>query len=307
MAITILSALLPIIFVTALGWFAGARGMFKPEASGVLAAFVVKFALPLSLFVAAAKAKPSDILNPPYLAALFLGLVGCFALAALLGRFVFKHSSGEAGMQGLAASFPNMAYCGPPVLAAAVGPAGILAVVIGNLILALVMMPAALVLLSHSKGSKGGLLSALREAISQPLVFLPIAGAALALAGVSLPRLAVTAIDEVGNAAGGAALFTLGLILSRIKFQLNREILLNLAIKNLLQPALLLGGGMAFGLTGAPLKEVFLLGVLPAATAVPTLALANGTYAEDAAATVLASTVFSIVTISAGIAIAAQL
>lgn len=304
---TILSALAPIIFVTALGWFAGARGVFKPGASGVIAAFVVKFALPLSLFVAAAKAKPSDILNLPYLGALFLGMVGCYVLTAVLGRCAFKHTPGEAGLQGLAASFPNMAYCGPPVLGAAVGPQGILAVVIGNLILALVMMPATLVLISRSKGSGGGILASLREAVSQPLVFLPVAGVALALTGIPLPPLAVSAINEIGNAAGGAALFTLGLILSGIRFHLNAEILVNLAIKNLLQPLVLLGGGLAFGLHGALLKEVFLLGVLPAATAVPTLALANQTYAEDSAATVLASTTLSILTISAGIAIAAGL
>ena len=101
--VTILSALAPIIFVTALGWFAGARGVFKPDASSVIAAFVVKFALPLSLFVAAANAKPSDILNLPYLGALFVGMVGCYALAAILGRLVFKHTAGEAGLQGLAA------------------------------------------------------------------------------------------------------------------------------------------------------------------------------------------------------------
>ena len=305
--LTILSALAPIIFVTALGWFAGARGIFKPEATGVIAAFVVKFALPLSLFVAAARAKPSDILNLPYVGALFVGMVGCFALTALLGRLVFKHTDGEAGLQGLAASFPNMAYCGPPVLGAVVGPSGILAVVIGNLILALVMMPTTLVLLSHGKGSGGGILSSLRDAVSQPLVFLPVAGVVLALTGIPLPPLAVSAIDEIGNAAGGAALFTLGLILSRIRFSLDADILVNLGIKTFLQPVLLLGAGLLFGLQGNLLKEVFLLGVLPAATAVPTLALANQTYAEDSAATVLASTVLSILTISAGIVIAARI
>lgn len=307
LAVTILSALAPIIFVTALGWFAGSRGVFKQDASGVIAAFVVKFALPLSLFVAAAKAKPADILNLPYLGTLFIGMVGCFVLTAILGRWVFKHNAGEAGLQGLAASFPNMAYCGPPVLGAVVGPSGVLAVVIGNLILALVMMPATLVLLSRSKGGGGGIGTALREAMSQPLVFLPVAGVVMALAEIPLPSLAVSAINEIGNAAGGAALFTLGLILSRIKFHVDTEILINLGVKNLLQPILLLGAGVVLGLHGALLKEVFLLGVLPAATAVPTLALANQTYAEDSAATVLASTTLSIVTISAGIAIAARL
>ncbi|MFC0267448.1 hypothetical protein [Kushneria aurantia] len=58
------------------------------------------------------------------------------------------------------------------------------------------------------------------------------------------------------------------------------------------------------GLRGDLWKAAFLIGVLPSATAVPTLALNSGIYSDEAAATVLVSTLFAIVTISAGIAVA---
>ncbi|MEX5486631.1 hypothetical protein IC611_17520 [Proteus mirabilis] len=37
-------------------------------------------------------------------------------------------------MQALSVSFPDMAYCGPPVLLATVGSSGLIAMVVGNLI-----------------------------------------------------------------------------------------------------------------------------------------------------------------------------
>lgn len=303
----IATALAPIIFVTALGWFAGARSILKPEASGILAAFVVRFALPLALFLAAATAKRGDILNPQLLGTLFAGLVGSLTIGVVVGR-MFGHGAAEAGMQGLTGSFGNMAYCGPPVLAAVAGSGGTLVVVLGNLILSIIMLPIALVLISHGsmdgKTQAGGFGRSIRDAVTQPLFFLPVAGLVLALLEVPIPRLLSGAVDEIGKSAGGVALFTLGLILSGISFRLDRDVIANTIMKNVVQPALLLAFGLLFGLSGASLREAFLLGVLPSATAVPTLALAHGVYAEEAAASVLASTVLAIVTISAGIAIA---
>ena len=110
-----------------------------------------------------------------------------------------------------------------------------------------------------------------------------------------------------GAAAGGTALFTLGLILSGMKFRLDREIALNVFVQNLVQPALILAVGFAVGLRGDPLKAVFLIGVLPSASENAMLALANDTYREKAAASVMASTAFAIPTISGGIAIAEHL
>lgn len=300
---TIVSALAPIALVVMLGWGSGRWKVLPDNASTVLAGFVVTFALPLSLFLAAAAAKPSDILNPPYLAALAAGLLGSYVIALLLARFAFGRATPEAAMQGMTASLPNMAYCGPPVLIAVVGPSAVLAVVIGNLIVTLILIPTTLVLL----GGSGGFGRAIRSAVLQPLVLLPLFGAVLAVTGIELPSILTSSVDEIGKAAGGVALFTLGLILSRITPRLDRDVIVNVALKNILQPLLILGAGLAVGLSGDLLREVFLLGVLPAGTAVPTLALAHKTYSDEAAASVLASTLFAILSISGGIAIARTL
>ena len=78
-------------------------------------------------------------------------------------------------------------------------------------------------------------------------------------------------------------------------------------MKNVVQPAVILTAGLAFGLKGPMLAMAFLIGVLPSATEAPTLAMAHETYAREAAATTLLSTLFAVVSITVGIAVAAGL
>ncbi|WP_323147865.1 AEC family transporter [Pseudomonas oryzihabitans] len=299
---TICQALAPIVFVTALGWFAGRWGVLPQTASKPLATFVVFFALPIALLLAAAKTRPEQILNLPYVATLAVGLIGIWLLGLLLGRCRGGRNWREGAMRGITVAFPNMAYCGPPVLIAAIGPSAVLAVIVGNLIVTLVVIPLSMLLLSG-----GGGLQAVGKALRQPLVILPLVGLMCALLGIHLPPLLLAATDEIGRAAGGVALFTLGLILSGIKPRIDREILLNVTLKNLVQPLVMLGVGLAVGLQGELLKQVFLLGVLPAATAAPTLAMAHGVYTEDATRSVLFSTLLAMPAIALGIVLAGSL
>ena len=67
------------------------------------------------------------------------------------------------------------------------------------------------------------------------------------------------------------------------------------------------GVGLALGLDAPMLKMVLLTGLLPSVTEVPMLSIAHGTYAQKAAATTMISTIFAIVSISVGVAIAVRL
>ncbi len=299
---TILAALSPIVLGLMVGWFSGKYGFIKREYSQAFADFVVKIALPFALFLAAAQAPPSIILNLDYLLALAVGLIVSYGVGFLGGKFLFKHDKKDSAMQALSASFPDMAYCGPPVLLATVGSSGLIAMVLGNLIYTVIILPFTLLIISGTKQGQGPL-KTFGNAIKQPLVFLPIFGAILAIAGVKLPDILQNSIDEIGKTAGGVALFFLGLLLSGIKFTVSKEIVFNVVIKNILQGALILGTGLAVGLETDLLKAAFLIGVLPTATAVPALAISNKAYTEAAAGTVLLSTICSLFSIIAGIAI----
>ena len=314
MILTIATALLPILFVVGLGYAAARANIIPSSAAGMFSKFVVDFALPLSLFLAAAKAKPSDLSNWRYGLALLAGLLGTFLVAAVVGRLVFGNDQRASAVQGLTCCFPNLAYCGPPVLGAVVGPTGILAVVIGNLILSVIVLPLSLVLIGGDPGKadasqgKGALLmSSLLGAVKQPLVWLPVLGVVFAFSGLHMPDLLASTTNEIGSASGGVALFNLGLMLAALPLRISREAVVNVAMKNVMQPVLLLGAAFLFGLHGTLAKEVFLIGVLPSATLVPALAHADKAYESQAPLTVMASTLFAIVSISIGVAIAGRL
>lgn len=315
MVSTISSALLPILFVAFLGWLAVRLQLFDRHATTAFSTFVVRFALPLALFLAASRAKASNLTDAAFVASLAAGLVGTYVLGLLLGRYVFRLDMRASALQGLSCSFPNLAYCGPPVLLAAVGAQGLLAVIVGNLIVAVVIVPFTVVvaqLAAPPRGSKAAedwllVRQSLLGAAKQPLVWLPALGAVLALLGVHLPAMTDGAVDEIGKAAGGVALFTLGMMLAQNPMRLGRDVLANVALKNLVQPAIMLGAAMVVGLNPVLTKQVFLSGVLPTATESAVLAQRNGAYEREAADTTAASTLFSIVTISCGLAIAAAM
>ena len=148
---TISSALGPIIVGGGVGLLAGYTGFIKREYSQAFADFVVKIALPIALFVAAANSNPKTILDFDYALAMGMGLILAFIAAYVVGKLFFKHDRANASMQALCASFPDMAYCGPPILLATVGASGLIAMVIGNLIYTIIILPIALMLMGGAQ------------------------------------------------------------------------------------------------------------------------------------------------------------
>lgn len=144
---------------------------------------------------------------------------------------------------------------------------------------------------------------AIGSAILQPLVILPVAGAILSISGVVMPEILQNSINEIGSAAGGTAPFFLGLVLSGVKFRISWSIAVAVMLQNIVMAALILGVGLLMGLQGKMLVAAFIIGVLPSATAVPAIAVSHDALVDESSSTVLVSTLFSILTIAAGVAI----
>lgn len=302
MLTVICSAMGPIIFVLAIGFFCGKKNYFSEEATQAFASFVVNIALPLALFLAAATVSPNVLLNGKYFLSIAVGLIVTFIIGLLCSRLLFKHNTKDSAGQALAVSFPDMAYCGPPVLLATVGSSGLISMVIGNIIYTVIIIPVVMLLLSRDT-SNVSIISTLKSAVQKPLVILPVLGAILAISGIKLPKIVYDSVDEAGKCAGGVALFFLGLMIARIKLKANTEIIFNVFIKNILQGALILGTGLLLGLDHELLKAAFVIGFLPTATAVPAICITSKAYVENSASTVLLSTLCSFVTIIIGIII----
>ncbi len=194
-----------------------------------------------------------------------------------------------------------MAYFGAPILAAMFGPIGFLAVVIGNLVTSLLMLPLTIVLTSISDKQEAGhtdiwpiLGHSVFAAVINPIVWLPILGAVLSFSHVTPPGPALTSVDMIGRAAGGTALFALGLMLYGEPVRINANVLANIGIKNFLQPAMMALGVVLFGVVGASAQQAIITGAVPTATAAAMFALKNKTYTADATSTILIGTIFGI-------------
>lgn len=302
---TVLNGLLPVAVAIVLGWLAGRLGLLKHDDAAVIGTFVIRFALPFALFEGAVTTSPDKLGNTGLALCLGLGLMGVYFIALGVGKFAFKHDLRTATMQALVCAFPDMAYFGAPILAVVFGPPGFLAVLIGNLITSILMLPITIVLTQLSGDGSSGhewgdvrqvLLQSLGRAAINPIVWLPISGAVLSFCGVKLSGPVLGSVDMIARAAGGTSLFALGLMLYGERLRINANVLANLGMKNFLQPALMVLGAALFGLDRHSAHQAIFTGAVPTATAAAMFALKNRTYTADATSTILLSTIVGIVT-----------
>ncbi|KEA53453.1 MULTISPECIES: AEC family transporter [Mangrovibacter] len=300
----LLSSLFPLVFIMVLGWLSGKLGYTRREDASVLATVVIRFALPLHLFMGALKTDPEKIQNLPFMAVLVFGLMGSWLLALLISRFVFRHDIKTSAIQSLVCAFPDMAYFGAPVLAVLIGPEGFLGVLIGNLITSVLMIPLTIMLIRMGeKGSEseavslGSMIAAnLFKAVRNPIVWIPILGVLLSLSGLKIPALLESPIEMMGKTAGGISLFALGLLFYGERPAFNIHTLTNISIKNLIQPALMVAAGLAVGLSHTFMQQVVIIGATPSAIAAGMFAIRSDTYVESASSSILLGTALGIVT-----------
>lgn len=302
----LLQSLFPLVFIMLLGWLSGKLGYSRREDANVLATVVIRFALPFHLFVGALNTDPEKIQNLPFMAVLVIGLMGSYLLTLFISRFIFRHDIKTSAIQSLVCAFPDIAYFGAPVLAVLIGPEGFLGVLIGNLITSVLMIPLTIVLLrmgdSNTSGASAELglgrmiMQNLFKAVRNPIVWIPILGVLMSLAGLKLPHLLSSPIEMMGKTAGGISLFALGLLFYGERPTLNIQTITNIGMKNLIQPAMMAFAGLAFGLSHTFMQQVVIIGATPSAIAAGMFALRSDTYVESASSSILLGTAIGVLT-----------
>ncbi|SCC12934.1 AEC family transporter [Kosakonia oryziphila] len=300
----LLQSLFPLVFIMLLGWLSGKLGYTHRKDATVLATVVIRFALPFHLFIGALNTNPDKIKNFSFMAVLVIGLMGSYLLTLILSRYVFRHDIKTSAIQSLVCAFPDMAYFGAPVLAVLIGPEGFLGVLIGNLVTSVLMIPLTIILIRM--GDKGTdtetlhpgklIMQNLLQAVRNPIVWIPVSGVVLSLAGVQLPHLLSAPIEMVGKIAGGLSLFALGLLFYGERPSLNLQTFTNISIKNLIQPAMMAVAGLTFGLSHTLMQQVVIIGATPSAIAAGMFALRSDTYIESASSSILIGTAIGVLT-----------
>lgn len=148
---TICGAIFPVVLSMLLGYLAASLGMFNRDHAAALNRMVLKFALPLDLFVGISKIDRQQVLNSGSLATIIIGwMIVSFFLTYWFSRFVFKRSISLATLQALAVGNPSVPFVGSAVLGFLFGGKSALAVSLASMTINVLLIPIVFFLLARA-------------------------------------------------------------------------------------------------------------------------------------------------------------
>ena len=266
--------ILPIFVIMALGYMAGKRGVFSAANAQIFNKLVLTYALPAALFVSIVKADRAMLFGDAKLLVVsFVVIVGLFLFSYFSAHRIFKRTKSEAAVSALISGSPTIGFLGFAVLSPIYGETAATGLVVAIISIAVnaINIPIGMALLSAGKsgdgtaqqsGKKG---NAVLDALKAPVSWAPILAVVLVLLGVKFPPILEPNFELIAKANSGVAVFAAGLTLSGMKFQLDKEVLYNSALKLLVMPAILLIVGLLFKMEPDKLQMMVLGGALPPA------------------------------------------
>ena len=299
MLTTIAGALLPVLFMLALGYGAGRAHAFPKDAVAVITTLVLDFALPASLFVSTALvSREALVAEAPLFYALAIVVAAVWGAVFLLGRVLFHHSAAEASIQAVLVSLAAIPFYGQAVLSPIIGAKAGIGVSIGSIVVNVIAVPLTTMALALGGNGKGAsaekaIGGALLTTLKTPYIVAPIAGVVLVLAGLHLPSLLVAPLQLAGNASSAVGLFVAGLTLAAVKLKITGEMAFNVVAKLAVMPALFVGLAVLFGAKPPIVEQGALLAGLPCGPIAVLLATRHKIYeAESSTALAVSSLAF---------------
>jgi malonate transporter and related proteins len=307
---TVLGALAPIVVTLLLGFVAAWRHDFEPTEATVLNRMVMLYAVPIALFVGTiGTARAELVKDVPFAVAIFVAIVGLYGLVFSLFRFVLRFSLGESVLAAMIASAPAAPFMGPAILGELFGKASAVSIAIASLVINLIVVPVTILGLEFGKATVSstahypGFAEKLLETAKEPIVWAPVLAFLLVLLDVSIPSLLGHGLSLLGQASGGVALFASGIMLAAHKIKIDRIVLLLVALKNVIQPALVLGSLLWLGY-GPPIRaEAVLTSAIPTMPIVIVLAVQYQVFEGRSSSALFLSVIGSIFTMAGFIAL----
>ncbi len=301
----ILGLILPLFGLIVIG-FVAARITRQPlEALGWLNTFIIYIALPALFFKLLAKTPVEQLASWEFIASNILVTYLIFILTFVLGIIGTRGNIAEATIQGLAGAYGNIGYMGPAIAILALGENAAIPVAIifcFENIMHFALAPALIAVSGNQKQSAGRLIADVtKKILFHPFIIATAVGVTFAILEWPAPEPLQHLIDYLAQAAAPCALFAMGVTLAlrplkRVPLALGYIV----PIKLIVHPA-----AMYFMLSYVGNFEpvwVFaavLLASLPTATNVFVIAQQYGVWVERATASVLVTTVLSVLTVSA--------
>jgi len=300
----IFNVALPIFGVILAGYLAGRFRVLGPDSTTALTAFVSTFALPVLFFGTLARTPVAAVLDPALIAGFGIPVVATFAVGMLTSRLVGAAGLARMSLQGIAASWGNVAYMGVPLCLGAFGEAGLPPAMLSVIVTAVVSMVGGVMMIelevARGHDPLTTFLRAAWNVAKNPLPVSIAVGLVWSALALPLPMPVEKWLDLLGAAAAPCALFAIGLFLSDKSVRSGlAEASLAAAIKLLLQPLL---AACVLPLFVNPRsiegQAVLILAALPTGANAFVLAKQFDIAVEQNTAAVLLSTALSVITVS---------
>ncbi|WP_395331979.1 AEC family transporter [Novosphingobium sp. BL-8H] len=216
--LTILSALLPVFGLIALGFVAGRTGYLGEGADGVLSHFVAQVTLPVLTFRAIATMTPED-LGVPAMATVAIAGPALVWISAFLFERWRGEQAGMANVVAMGASFGNGAFIGLPVSLALLGPASLGPCAVAMALYTMVVFSWCVFVGVLAQGGQHSVAQAcgavLRQLCRSPLVIGCVLGIGFALGRLPLTPPVDRLLETLGNATGPCALVAIGMVVAK--------------------------------------------------------------------------------------------
>jgi malonate transporter and related proteins len=312
---TVLGALLPMVVTFVLGFIAAWHRDFGRNDASILNRMVLLYAVPLALFAGTVTTSRAALSQDiPLVIALCVAIIALYGLVFLFSRIIFRVPTSVSALHALAASAPAVPFVGPAVLGDLFGGLSAVPIAVASLVINLAVVPVTILLLTLDTTGRtslaakdnehlAALTTKLAETVKQPIVWAPILAFIVVLGGLHIPQLIVHSLSLLGSASGGVALFASGIVLASGKMKANSHVWLLVFLKNILQPALVLGGLRWVGYGEPIVSEAVLTTAIPTMPIVIMFALQYRVAQAEAASAVFLSVIGSVVTMGVFIAL----
>lgn len=267
----VVSSLLPVVLLIAIGFIAARAHWIRAEAIKDLSNLVFMVLTPALLFRTMSTVHVEQLNFKP---------VAMYFMAALLlfaSLLFWQGLSRRAAVLALAATFSNTVMIGIPLVGLAYGQAGLVTLFTLISVHALVLLTLATIVLELVAAREDRLagrgvnrhmsitvLAAIKNSLIHPVPLPIIIGLLFAQTGLVLPGVVDRPLQLLGNAFGPVALVLVGVTLTQVQVGPHLKSALAISLlKNLALPALVALLGLALGMSGLAFVVMVVAASLP--------------------------------------------
>ena len=301
---------LPFFAIIGLGYASGRSRFFSEEATAYLTKFVFYFALSALLFRFSANLSLSEVFDWQFVLAYLCG-TGVIYILATIVAMVRKLNIAEAAVEAQVAVIGNVGFLGIPMLTLLLGPDAIGPNMMVLSVDLIVFGSLIVILITGSRDGRvhlGVLKTVTMGLLKNPMIVSIVLGLAVSASGLPIPGPVNEFVTILGGAATPGALFAIGASLaSKSAERMSVAVWLSFCKLALHPAAVAIFALLVFQV------EPYAAGVMIAAAALPVagnvymLAQHYRVAPTRVSAAILVSTAFSILTVSAVIAMVATL